>query len=89
MKHEIFYEDLVGDRVKSSSDVRVESIYCSRLIYQATQFIADYQVSQIGILLCESMLITPNCLLVHVPASVSSISCSMTLSGIKVRLNSL
>ncbi|KAK4831590.1 hypothetical protein QYF61_018350 [Mycteria americana] len=43
--HWLLYKDLMGDSVKGLTEVRVDNVHCSPLIYQASHFITEvYQV---------------------------------------------
>ncbi|KAK4829074.1 hypothetical protein QYF61_002018 [Mycteria americana] len=53
--HQLLYEDLMGDTVESLTEVQVDNIHCSPLIYQASHFIIEGyqsvpQFSKLGII---------------------------------------
>ena len=60
--HQLLYE---ADSAKSPTDVKVDNIHCSPIVYQASHFIIEgYQVGQAWLCCYESVLTIPNQLLV-------------------------
>ena len=65
---QLVYEDVMQDSVKGLTDVRVDNIHCSCLVYQASHLTAEvYQAGQAWVPLGEAMLtISDDFLVIHV-----------------------
>lgn len=58
--HQLLHDDLTGDSIKGLSEVQLDNLHCSSLIYQISHFIVeDHRFGQKRLSPHESMLNTP------------------------------